>query len=452
MRCQVRVEREGISFIDRVDLASSAARRKLARAAATRLAITSRVLESQAAGIAAAIDSLGDEPEPGCAPTVFTDAQKAAAMKALAEGDVLALLADAVERLFHFAAEEENKRLAILIAASRLLDQPLGAIVRGAAGSGKSTLMQAVSRLLPYDHVLNLSRLTPQALYFLPKDALEHKLLVCDEYEGLASSEYALRTMMSSQSLNLAITVREGGRVPLTRTIGIPAHVAILVSTTQPVDMENLSRFIELRLDSTSDQTRRVMEALASSRAKKLDRAGRQEDLSHVQAMNAQLRPCTVELPFADKLVYTSESVLARRQFAQIVGLVSAHAALHQYQRRTHEDLDGSLIVEATWDDYRAIHPLLGHVIEHFEEDISPAALEFLEHLERREATQFTRKDVMQWLGWSYSKAYRTLSELTRLDLVVPDRTTNGVLRTYEAAPYFKSGRGISQIVPPEAG
>jgi hypothetical protein len=94
--------------------------------------------------------------------------------------------------------EEANKRLAVLVASSRLLDQPLGAIVRGPAGCGKSALIQSISRALPASEVLNLSRLTPQSLYFMPSGALQNKLLVVDEYTGLQESEYAIRTLMSN--------------------------------------------------------------------------------------------------------------------------------------------------------------------------------------------------------------------------------------------------------------
>ena len=55
----------------------------------------------------------------------------------------------------------------------------------------------------------------------------------------------------------------------------------------------------------------------------------------------------------------------------------------------------------------------------------------------------------MGWLGWSYSRAYGTLKELAALDLLVPDTMTNGVLRTYDVAPFFRGERGISRIAPP---
>jgi hypothetical protein len=450
MRVMVRAEREGQAFIDKVDLGTSDARRKFARLCGMKLGAAGSEIEDQLAAIASAIDELETEAAAAqvARPRELTESERASALKVLEHRDVLSHLADAVERQFGFIAEPENRRLTILVAASRLLDRPLGAIIRGPAGSGKSALMQAVLKTLPPSQTLNLSRLTPQALYFMPRDALLHRLLIVDEYEGLSNCEYALRTVMSSQTLSLAITVREGGRLPVTRTVEIPATLAVLVSTTGAVNIENLSRFIELRMDASSGQTERVMRALAAGSSDNRQKA--EATARAVQDVCQLLRPCTVRVPFAGKLTYSARSVLARRQFAQVVGLISAHAVLMQYQRKT-EQTGETLVVEADKADYVAVHPLLTHVVEHFEEHVSPPGMELLECIERMHATTFTRREVMRWTGWSYSKTHRTLSELSGLDLLIRDSTTNGVQCTYEAAPYFRSDRGISQIAPPSA-
>jgi len=448
MRVRVRAELGGASFIDRMDLASASGRRKFARSCGAKLGLPARDVERDVSAVAALIDAMEEEEarERIGAPRILTPDERDTATSVLSSEDVLSYQADALEKLLGFVAEPENKRLALLVAASRLLEKPLGAVARGSASSGKSALMQAVAKTLPTTEVLNLSRLTPKALYFMPEGALEHKLLVCDEYAGLAATEYALRTIMSNQTLSLAITVREGGRVPTTRTVSQPARLAVLVSTTGSINIENLSRMLEFRMDTSPSQTRRVMEAVAAGGAGESGKRLRR--LEALTDLNRMLRPCRVTIPFADRLTYASTSVLARRQFAQVVGLISAHAALFQFQRETDE-ANGTLVVEATKADYEAVYPLLGHVVEHFEEAITPPAMELLEAVEREDAKRITRKEVMDRLGWSYSKAYGTLKELAALDLLVPDTMTNGVLRTYDVAPFFRSERGISRMAAP---
>lgn len=468
MRVQVRAERDGLVFLDRLDLGSDASRRKIARACASRLALGSQDIEDDLTAMADGLDRLIEE---AMAPThrknepvPMGDKERSAALDVLRNQSILNLYAEAVTTHSGFIGEDANKRLAILVAASRLLPQPLGAMVRGPAGCGKSALMRAVYQLLPPEAVLYFSRLTPQALYFLPRDELQNKLLVCDEYEGLVDSEYALRTVMSNQTLSLAITLREGGKVPVTRTIDVPATLAVMVSTTGTVNIENLSRFIELTLDTSAEQTKQVM---ATSSTAKVTSPAAGADHRRLQQIGRLLRPCSVVVPYADQLAYAASSVLARRKFVQVVGLIAAHAALHQYQREQIGDprnADESksnlpLVIQATKADYEAVYPLLGHVVEHFEESVSPPAMRLLERINADDVSRLTRQEVMTTMNWSYSQAYRVLRELVVLDLLMPDNTTNGVLRTYEVAPYHidsSDGRSdaqgsVRQMTPPEA-
>jgi hypothetical protein len=446
-RSRVRVEHGKSVFVDRVDLTSAAARRKFARLCAPRLGRITQEMEEEVEALAAEMDALAARAVAGKTQgeRELSPEEREAALQVLRGEDVLEYQAQALEDHCGLIAEDANKKLALLVAASRLLEKPLGAIVRGPAGCGKSALIHGIGRVLPAAQVLNLSRLTPQALYFMPRESLQNRLLVCDEYEGVQESAYALRSMMSSQMLSLGITVHEGGRMPVTRTIELPARLAVLVSSTQPIDIENLSRFIELEMDSSPGQTRKVMQSLAGARA-----SGEVPDsLAVIRNAGRLLRPCKVEIPYAGRLVYASPNVLARRQFAQVVGLVSAHAALFQHQRPSREEQIGGLVVEAVKRDYEVVYPLLSHVLEHFEEEVSPAAMQLLERLEAKRNARFTRQGVMDLLGWSYSKTYRVLQELCALDLLIPDNTTRGILRTYELAPYFKRDRFISQIVAP---
>jgi hypothetical protein len=314
-------------------------------------------------------------------------------------------------------------------------------------GCGKSSLIRAAAGVLPPSAVIYLSRITPQALYFMPADALDHRLLVCDEYEGLSGADYPLRTMMSNQVLSLAVTTRESGRAPVTRRIETPATVAVLVSSTGAIPTENLSRMLEVRLDESPRQTQRVIRRLAKGK----DSGSDAERLRLLHVAGELLRPCTVRIPFANSLAYESRHVLARRQFASVVGLISAHAALCQFRRTAVAGKDGTLVVEASADDYAAVYPLLGTIIESVEDGLTPNAEQLLDVLSSKGCAAVKRREVMEWLGWSYSKSYWTLRELAKLDLLVPDTTRQGVERTYEVAPYHRTPNGVSRLAPPEA-
>ena len=447
MRVKIRADREGQSFLDQIDLASAGSRQRFARLCGNRIGVFVHAIESHLDTIADVLDSQSaTEEEAGLPSRPVTKSERDAAMELLREGDLLEAQVRVLREVHGFVGEEQSSRLVLLVAASRLLDKPLGAVLRGDSSCGKSSLLQAACGVTPAKSVMNLSRLTPKALYFMPKQALEHQLLVCDEYDGLAGAEYALRTMMSNQMLSLALTTRESGRTPITRRIETPATVAVLVSSMRRIAVDNLSRFIEIRLDDSPTQTQRVIRALAGGRA----RGDPDDEARTVHVAGELLKPCSVLIPFGDALQYEARNVLARRQFANVVGLVSAHAALCQYRRKGHTDESGRLTIDARPEDYAAVHPLLPCVVDSFEENVSPHAQRILDVVAERSCSTITRHQVMDWLGWSYSKAYWALRELAALDLLVPDTKKKGVQHTYEVSPYYRTSGGISRLAPPE--
>ena len=114
--------------------------------------------------------------------------------------------------------------------------------------------------------------------------------------------------------------------------------------------------------------------------------------------------------------------------------MIQSHAALHQMQRSciTNEPLT----IEAVKADYAAIYELLQGRVLGMEEELSPAAMELITSLQQRGMRSFTVKQLIETLAWSYSKCYRTLKELTVLNLIMPDKNANGIERNYEVAPF----------------
>ncbi len=447
LRSHIRAERDERSFLDRVDLGSASARQRFAKGCAMGLLVSSLEVEAHLSEIAAVLDSLQQEENDQARQVkVLSRREEAEAEALLKETDVLETMSRVLEKHFGIVGEEANRKLALLVVASRLLPKPLGCIVRGAASSGKSSLIQSAARLLPESQVLNFSRLTSQALYFLPRTSLMHSVMVVDEYEGVSDSEYSLRTLMSSQMLSLAITVRDGGGLPTTRTVQIPARVAVLVSTTTPVNGENLSRFVELRMDTSAAQTERVLQRMANSQS---TTGSGVAEVHRIQNANQLLKPCRVTIPYAEKLSFGNASVLARRQFGHVIGLVAAHAALYQEQRRTEKQEGGTLLVEAKPEDYQVVYSLVQHMVDIVEETLSPAAVELLTTLHKDGGSAYTIKQIMPLMGWSYSKTYRSLGELVNIRLAVPDQHTNGVQRVYEVAPYTALDAGLLGLPAP---
>src|SRR5690606_36714728 len=67
-----------------------------------------------------------------------------------------------------YVGESRGKMLAYLIGVSRLLPRPLAGIILSQSGAGKSGLAEVVEELTPPDSVVLYSRISAQALGYLP--------------------------------------------------------------------------------------------------------------------------------------------------------------------------------------------------------------------------------------------------------------------------------------------
>ena len=155
-----------------------------------------------------------------------------------------------------YVGESLNKKLAYLVSISRKLSRPLSAIIISSSGAGKTGLMKAVSELVPAEDKLMLSRLTPQALFHMPKDALMEKLIVVDERNGSSMADYSIRTMQTSNVLTMAKPITKDDNSGIK---SINVKCAYMESTTsEDVNPENASRCFLLHLDESPEATRAI--------------------------------------------------------------------------------------------------------------------------------------------------------------------------------------------------
>jgi hypothetical protein len=89
------------------------------------------------------------------------------------------------------AGERRNKLLLYLTATSRKMEDPIAAVVRGDSSSGKSYLVEAITKLIPPEDKEVLSRATQQVLFY--EGDLAHKLIFIQEAAGSEDASYAIR-------------------------------------------------------------------------------------------------------------------------------------------------------------------------------------------------------------------------------------------------------------------
>ena len=177
----------------------------------------------------------------------MTEAEQAVGKELLLRPDLLdAILAD-MEAL-GFVGEEDNKLLAYLIGSSRKREKPLSGIVLSQSAAGKSSLTELVEILTPPEDVVLYSRITPQALVFMPKDYIKHKLLIIEERIGGEAADYSIRTLQTKKRFVQAMPMKDpqSGQMR-TQEKEVEGPIAYLETTTNPrINAENASRCFEI--------------------------------------------------------------------------------------------------------------------------------------------------------------------------------------------------------------
>lgn len=292
-----------------------------------------------------------------------------------------------------------------LIGTSRLLPKPNAAIVRGPTSSGKSFIIDRTATLFPPECIIRAHRITPQALYHMPKGSLVHRFVAAGERsrrrdDDAADATRALREMLSEGRLTKLITTNQNGEF-VTVEIDQPGPIAYVESTTsQSILDEDQNRCIVLDTDERPEQTRRINMAKAIRKADPDAGQDVEAIIEKHHAAQRMLRQCDVVIPFAKRLAeqFPHERTDARRSFGHLLSVIEGVTLLHQFQR-VEEPADGVTIM-ATPDDYAIARYLLARpMARSFSGGVSDAALRLLERLSDWSFTAngtFTTDDVAQ--------------------------------------------------------
>lgn len=397
----------GPPLVDRVDLHSFRSRRAFAQLVADLLG---RDVGQVMGHLALVLDACerAQAAAPRSTAERLTSDRRRAAERLLLAADLLDRAAAVMDALGH-VGEEQVKRLCFLVALSRLLPKPLSALLLAPSGAGKSSVLDATSALVPPEHQVSVARMTAQALFYAGPEALRHKLVLVDEYEGQQEADHAVRVLQSKGELSQTATVK--GKA---EQFTVRGPVSVMSgSTSSSIDPQNTSRCLELALDDSPEQTRRIQAAQARMFS---GAASRPQDLQawhDAQRLLAERAPVEVLVPFASKLTFPARVTSDRRGSAKLLSLITAHALLHARQRE--QDKQGRLL--ATVADYAAVHALVQPVFDQAAHDLSPRAARayrwLVDHGEPAD-----RREIASALGWAYNTAKKALTELVNQELV----------------------------------
>lgn len=429
----------GAFHVDSLELYSARQRAGYVKQASEELRAEERVLKQELGQVLLKLEEQQErralEAEPLSAKVELTEAEKREALDLLRDPRLLERITGDLGRC-GLIGEDANKLTAYLAATSRKLERPLAIVVQSSSAAGKSSLMDAILRMMPEEERVSYSAMTGQSLFYMGETNLSHKILAIAEEEGAERAAYALKLLQSEGELTIASTGKDPstGRL-ITQEYRVEGPVMIFLTTTAiEVDEELLNRCIVLTVDETRAQTRAIHEAQRwSETLEGLLEVQRRSELYRLH-QNAQrlIRPLLVANPLAKELSFLDHQTRTRRDHMKYLTMIRAVALLHQYQRpvKTAQVLRGREVryIEVTEGDIEVATRLCERALGTSLDELPPKTRELLERLgawvrERAEKVgaatrdvRFTRREVREATGLGDTQLKVHLGRLVELE------------------------------------
>lgn len=449
----------GSSFhLDTLDLYQSRARALFAQTAAKLCGISEQSVNADLLSLIERLEAVrlamrSKGAEDTDAP--MTPDDRAAALAYLRDPKLCERIVDDFRRC-GFVGERATVLTAYLAAVSRKLAEPLAILIVARSGAGKSALQDALCAFVPPEETVRVTRLTGQALFYKDPNSLKHKVLAIAEDEGAQAAVYSLRTLASDQRLSIAATRTDPQTGKLhTEHYEVFGPVVIVITTTsaEAFDEETRSRFVQLTMDESREQTRLILEQQRRRHtlAGVMERATSEQVQRLHHNAHRLLRPLEIVNPYVEYLTYPTDRLVHRREQKKYLALMDSIALLRQHQRevkRMTEDGAEVEYVEVTLDDIALAGELAREVLgRSLDELAAPVRGMYCEMQrlckERADAlgcaigeVQLSRRDIREATGWSDWQVRAYCQQLVDMEYLYLTSGANGKRFVYELAWY----------------
>ncbi len=365
-----------------------------------------------------------------------TRAEKEAAMALLKSPKLFdEILAD-LETL-GVVGEKTNKIVCYLAAISRKLNKPLSVLIQSRSSAGKSTLQNAILKLVPDEDYESYTRVTDQALFYKKEDSLVHKILAIEEDAGVGGAAYSIRNIQSAGKITVAVTGKDPGTGKMEtedHTVYGPVGI-MLTTTTSELDQETASRFMVLTIDESAKMTQAIHQKQRQARtlAGLIRNSKTAAVIKKHHTAQRQLVPVAVVNNFDQYLSYPTGNLVTRRDHDKYLGLIDAIAFLRQHQRKTKTvNVDGQPIeyIEVTLEDIDLANRLANEVLGRSLDELAAPSATLLDAIynmvkeisEQRniclEEVHFNRRQIREYISWTDWQIRTHIKQLEDLEYV----------------------------------
>lgn len=456
LKINLLVKQDSHVHMDTLDIYHARQRMSFIKQASVELGVSQDVIKADLAAVVLKCESLQSQSIQKTLATLdnddgvdMTDEARNAAFELLQDPKLIERIVADINA-GGLVGEDDNALVAYLAATSRLLPKPLAILIQSTSAAGKSSVMDAVLKLMPEEQSQQYSAMTGQSLYYMGDTNLKHKILAISEEEGAMNASYALKLLQSEGKVTIASTGKNAATGALeTQEHTVEGPVMLFITTTMEPDEELKNRCLVLSVNESRGQT----QAIHAAQRMHAELHGLSVGIASVAArelhQNAQrlLMPLAVVNPYASQLTFASHKTRTRRDHMKYLTLIQSVALLHQYQRKTYyATVNGQTVpyINVEKNDIALANRLAEHTLRHTLDEMpvqTRKLLNLVSELVNKACSNlgiavkdyhFTRKAIRQYTGWSDSQLKTHCARLVDLEYLAIKRGGNGFAHYYE--------------------
>jgi DNA primase catalytic core len=319
--------------------------------------------------------------------------------------------------------EEKNGLLLYFLYTSRLMDEPLHAIIFGKSGSGKTYLQTKVSECLPEESVRTVTSLTENTLYYSAKNFWKHKVLLIEDLEGVYNAFLPLREFMSKQSISKLTTDKDAKGNNVQKLLTVEGPICVSGATTQgSIYEDNANRSFLLHIDESSNHLNQVMEYQRKIQAGIVNETQQQTAKQLLKNSQRLLRKVRVINPYATDLRIPDCVFKKLRTNMHYLKLIEIITFYNQYNRKLEKSQIGEPYIKTAIEDIELANWLVKETLLQKSDELSNDVRYFFESLKEQvkeaNTTVFFAKDVRKNFRMHPMKLSRYLSQLVQRNYI----------------------------------
>ncbi len=370
-----------------LDLYNDTQLEKLVRKVAERLEIGTSVISASLAELTEQLEAYRlqrikeTQPQPYVSPKL-TVAETKEAMQLLESPELLQKTNDLIGQS-GVIGELGNRLLMYVIFTARKREEPLHIISLGASGVGKTHLQEKVAELIPEEDRIEITSLSENAFYYFGQREIKHKVIVIEDLDGVLSSLYPLRELMSKKEIRKTIAHKNTNGE--TRSVHLVVEGPICVAgctTKESIYEDNANRSFMIYLDESPEQDERIMAYQRAVSAGKINLEEEQKAVKLLKNCQRLLEPIRVVNPYAEYLKLPKQVFKPRRTNTHYLRFIEAITFLHQHQRTKKVDENtGELYIQTTLEDVAEANKLLKEVLLRKSDELTGGCRNYLEEV-----------------------------------------------------------------------